>query len=278
MRRDEHGPNPLDRKGDLGGLASENCAAVCQSDARRAKIGVFAVDVKTATDVGQVRQNNEDALWVTSRCLVVCDGMGGHLAGEVASEVAVNAIQSFPFTGVNPEEEVLAAIRQAQESILDASAKNQEYHGMGSTITLAWVSDPDREGNCTLTVGHVGDSRCYIFSDGALEQMTRDHSVVGELLRSGTITAAEARNHPKKHMLTQALGAEEIEIDLITKDLLPGTLVMLCTDGLTDLVDDALIEERLKQGFDSGNLAQELVDLANASGGVDNVTVIVAKV
>ena len=149
---------------------------------------------------------------------------------------------------------------------------------MGSTITLAWVSDPDREGNCTLTVGHVGDSRCYIFSDGALEQMTRDHSVVGELLRSGTITAAEARNHPKKHMLTQALGAEEIEIDLITKDLLPGTLVMLCTDGLTDLVDDALIEERLKQGFDSGNLAQELVDLANASGGVDNVTVIVAKV
>ena len=236
------------------------------------------MDVKTATDVGQVRQNNEDALWVNSKCLVVCDGMGGHLAGEVAADVAIKAIQSFPFRGQNPKEEVLAAIRQAQESILDASAKNQKYYGMGSTITLAWISDPNHEGNSTLTVGHVGDSRCYIFSNGTLEQVTHDHSVVSELLRSGTITAAEARTHPKKHVLTQALGAEEIEIDLITQDLVPGTLVMLCTDGLTDLVDDNLIEQRLQRGFDSGNLAQELVDLANASGGVDNVTVIVAKV
>ncbi len=236
------------------------------------------MDVKTATDVGQVRQNNEDAFWVTPSCLVVCDGMGGHLAGEVAADVAIKAIQSYPFSGKSPKEEVLAAIRQAQEHILDASARNKDYHGMGSTITLAWVSDPDHDGRSTLTVGHVGDSRCYIFSDGALKQVTQDHSIVGELLRSGTITAAEARTHPKKNMVTQALGAREIQIDLITHDLAPGTLVMLCTDGLTDLVDDALIEQRLRQGFDSGNLAQELVDLANQSGGVDNVTVIVAKV
>jgi len=236
------------------------------------------VDVKTATDVGQVRQNNEDALWVTSSCLVVCDGMGGHQAGEVAADIAIKAVQSFPFTGLNPQEEVLAAIRQAQASILQASAANEEYHGMGSTITLAWVSDPDQEGNSLLTIGHVGDSRCYIFSDGVLEQMTRDHSVVGELLRSGTITPEEARTHPKRHVLTQALGSGDIDVDLITKDLSPGTLVVLCTDGLTDLVEDSLIEETLKKDFDSANLAQELVDLANASGGVDNVTVIVARV
>lgn len=278
MRRDEHGRNPLDSQGDLGGLASENCAAVCQSNARRVQIGVFAVDVRTATDVGQVRENNEDALWVTDRILVVCDGMGGHVAGEVASDVAVTVVQTYPFQGENPGEEVLSAIHHAQQAILDAAEENEDYRGMGSTITLAMVSGPDEEGSVTLVVGHVGDSRCYTFSKGVLQQVTSDHSVVGELLRSGTITYAEARSHPKRHVLTQVLGSAEIEVELVTKRLEPGTIVLLCTDGLTDLVDDQQIQEVLESDFYSSNLAQELVDLANESGGVDNVTVIVAKV
>ncbi len=239
---------------------------------------MFAVDVKTATDVGQVRENNEDALWVTPSCLVVCDGMGGHVAGEVASSLAAQAIEDYPFSGSEPEIEIRAAIHQAQRAILEAAEAHEEYRGMGSTITLAWVSEPDPEGRTTLTLGHVGDSRCYIFSQGVLTQLTSDHSVVGELLRSGTITATEARIHPKKHVLTQVLGSSEIEVEIVRKDLEPGTLILLCTDGLTDLVDDALIAKTLQGDFQSSNLAQDLVDLANELGGVDNVTVIVAKV
>jgi protein phosphatase len=236
------------------------------------------MDVKTATDVGQVRENNEDALCVTASSLVVCDGMGGHVAGEVASALAVKAIGAFPFSGQDPQREVLSAIRQAQEAILEATEANQEYRGMGSTITLAWLSEPRGEGCVTLTLGHVGDSRCYILSQGVLQQLSSDHSVVGELLRSGTITSAEARTHPKRHVLTQVLGSPVIDVEIITRDLEPGSLVMLCTDGLTDLVEDTLIEQTLQGDFYSRNLAQELVDLANESGGVDNVTVVVAKV
>lgn len=236
------------------------------------------MEIRTATDIGQVRENNEDSLWAAPGILVVCDGMGGHVAGEVASGLAVEVIQSFPFTGSDPEAEVLSAIHQAQERILDAAKNNEEYHGMGSTITLAVVSDPDEAGNAVLTVGHVGDSRCYVLSGGRLEQLTSDHSVVAELVRAETITAEEARHHPKKHILTQVLGAAEIDVELVARTLEPGALIMLCTDGLTDLVDDSLIEETLNKDFHSSNLAQDLVDLANQSGGVDNVTVIVAKI
>ncbi|HBG02072.1 MAG TPA: hypothetical protein DDW87_10955, partial [Firmicutes bacterium] len=231
-------------------MAGANCPSVCQSNARRAKVGVLAVEIKTATDAGRVRENNEDALWVGSDCLVVCDGMGGHQAGEVASAIAIQAVSEFPFSGQDPEEEVTSAILQAQERILQASEKNEGYHGMGTTITLAWISSPGENGYSRLTCGHVGDSRCYLFSQGVLEQVTSDHSVVGELLRSGTITPLEARVHPKKHILTQALGSPEIEIELITRDLEPGTLVMLCTDGLSDLVDDTQIADTLGQDFD----------------------------
>lgn len=236
------------------------------------------MDVKTATDVGQVRENNEDALWVGSQCLVVCDGMGGHLAGEVAAGLAVESIQAFAFRGQNPEEEVLLAIEDAQKRILQVSQENENCQGMGSTITLAWLTPPGDHGRWKLTVGHVGDSRCYLFANGSLEQLTSDHSVVGELLRSGTITPLEARTHPKRHILTQALGSPDIQIELVTRHLEEGSLVVLCTDGLTDMVDDDLIIRTLQQDFHSSNLAQDLVDLANQSGGLDNTTVIVAKV
>lgn len=236
------------------------------------------MDVKTATDVGQVRDNNEDALWVGSRCLVVCDGMGGHLAGEVASAIAIDVVKEFPFTGNDPEQEILQAIQRAQEQVLQLAGENENYKGMGSTITLAWFNAPMDDGTREMIVGHVGDSRCYVFSHGELEQITSDHSVVGELLRSGTITPLEARIHPKRHILTQVLGSSEIEPELITKKLEPNSLVILCTDGLTDVVDDDLLLETLRNNsHKSPNLAQDLVDLANERGGPDNISVIVAK-
>ena len=236
------------------------------------------MDVKTATDVGQVRENNEDALWVGPQCLVVCDGMGGHVAGEVAAELAVGVIRSFPFGEGEPQQEIAEAIAQAQARILEEASQNEEYQGMGSTITLAWVSPPRQDGQRELIVGHVGDSRCYLYADGELQQLTHDHSVVGEMLRSGTITSLEARTHPKRHILTQVLGSPEIEPQLVTRLLQPGSVILLCTDGLTDVVDDALLANTLQRGFQSANLAQELVDLANGMGGPDNITVIVAKV
>lgn len=236
------------------------------------------MDVKTATDVGQVRDNNEDALWVSSQCLVVCDGMGGHLAGEIASDLAIKAIRIYPFSGQDPELEVCLAIEEAQKQVLFAAQGRQEYQGMGTTITLAWFTpSPDQKG-VRITLGHVGDSRCYVFADGVLEQLSSDHSIVGELVRSGTITPLEARTHPKRHMLTQALGTPEVEIEILSKELTSGSLVVLCTDGLTDVVDDQLLIQTLSQGFEATDLAQDLVRLANELGGPDNVTVIVAQV
>ncbi|HPT83654.1 MAG TPA: protein phosphatase 2C domain-containing protein, partial [Limnochordia bacterium] len=240
--------------------------------------GVLGMDVKTATDVGRLRENNEDALWVGEHCLVVCDGMGGHVAGEVAAELAIEAIKSFPFGAGEPAEEVLAAIDQAQNRIIAEANRNTKYQGMGSTITLAWVSAPGADGERELVVGHVGDSRCYLFTNGVLEQLTSDHSVVGEMVRAGTITPLEARNHPQKHILTQVLGSAAIQPELIVRRLRPGSIILLCTDGLTDVVDDTLLEKTLQQDFYANNLAQELVDLANELGGPDNITVIVAKV
>lgn len=238
--------------------------------------------VETATDLGKKRTTNEDALWVGSplqdggQILVVCDGMGGHLAGEVASSLAIETIQDFPFVGKDREGEVSLAIGRAQERILDAQ-ENDEYQGMGTTITLAWLT-PLQTGGAELTIGHVGDSRAYSFCSGKLTQLTADHSVVGELVRSGTITASEANKHAKRHILTQALGSEKVNLQLITTILKPNCSLLLCTDGLTDVVDDRKIAWLLRQENQGSNKAQSLVDLANELGGPDNITVILAKV
>lgn len=231
--------------------------------------------VRTATNVGQVRENNEDSLLVRDHLLVVCDGMGGHLAGEVASQIAIEAIRAFPFHGIDSASEVIQAIEQAQNQILEMAQAHADYHGMGTTVTLAWL-EPRNNGGAKLTIGHVGDSRAYVFSKGDLRQVTRDHSIVGELVRSGTITPDEARTHGKRHVLTQALGSLEIEIELVQEELEPDSFVLLCTDGLTDVVEDGQIQAVLEG--ESATMAQDLVDLANSLGGPDNITVILAKV
>lgn len=231
--------------------------------------------VKYATDVGRVRTINEDSLLVDSHCLVICDGMGGHLAGEVASKLAVQAIKDFPFSGQEPLSEVKSAIEHAQKEILSAASKHDKYKGMGSTITLALINALGSEG-VELTLGHVGDSRCYLFYDDQLEQLTSDHSMVAELLRHGTITEMEAKTHKKRHILTQALGSEEIDIELENRNLLPGSILLLCSDGLTDVVNDDQISQVLADTQNHENVAENLVELANELGGPDNISVIVA--
>lgn len=234
------------------------------------------MEVKVATHVGKVRENNEDAFWVGENYLVVCDGMGGHLAGEVASGLAIKTIQDFPFQGVDPKLELGQAINQAQENILQIAAAEPDYTGMGTTITLVWVT-PLAEGGAKIAIGHVGDSRAYSFCNGVLTQLTLDHSVVGELIRAGSITIQEAKDHAKRHTITQALGSPEIEIELMEKTIPGGSFILLCTDGLTDVVEDHEISRILRDAGQSNNVAQELVDYANSLGGPDNITVIVAQ-
>lgn len=231
--------------------------------------------VKYATDIGQVRKINEDSLWVSSNCLVVCDGMGGHSAGEVASNLAVQAIKNFSFSGRDPLSEVKSAIEHAQNEVLNAASERDNYKGMGTTITLAFIDSVSPSGT-ELTLGHVGDSRCYLFYDEQLEQLTSDHSMVAELLRYGTITEREAKTHKKRHILTQALGSKEIEIELKSQTLLPGSILLLCSDGLTDVVNDDQIARILADAQNHENIAEELVKLANELGGPDNISVIVA--
>ncbi|NLO65774.1 MAG: Stp1/IreP family PP2C-type Ser/Thr phosphatase [Firmicutes bacterium] len=233
------------------------------------------MDVRIATDVGRVRTNNEDAYGVGANYLVVCDGMGGHAAGEVAASLAVQIVSEANLQGENPEQEICAAIEHAQERILAAARANPSYNGMGTTITLALLK-PTSDGSVDLTIGHVGDSRAYIYSDGVLEQLTSDHSVVGELVRAGKLTASEARNHDRRHVLTQALGSSQIEVELISRQLPKGSIVLLCTDGLTDVVDDSKLAEILARAEELENPAQVLVNLANEAGGPDNVTVLLA--
>lgn len=234
------------------------------------------MDVMTATDVGLIRTNNEDAFGVGSGHLVVCDGMGGHSAGEVAAQLAVQTVQEFPFAGQDPQSEVRACIERAQGRILRAARENAAYNGMGTTITLAYLRSA-AQGGAELTLGHVGDSRSYVYSGGVLKQLTNDHSVVGELLRSGIITPVEAISHEQRHVLTQALGSEPVEIELSSRIIPPGSYVLLCTDGLTDVIADHEIERVLNRASEYENPAQELVNLANAAGGPDNITVILAR-
>ncbi len=234
------------------------------------------MEVQAATHIGRVRENNEDSFWVGKSCLVVCDGMGGHQAGEVASRLAVETISTYPFSGEDPPKEVRAAIEKAHGRVKARASEDPHFYGMGTTLTLACVTPL---GNGTLlTVGHVGDSRAYLFSDRKLVQLTSDHSVVEELVRQGTLTPQEAKHHAQRHVLTQALGSGAIEIELITKKLVGNCFLLLCTDGLTDVVEDEQIGRVLAEEDSWTDAAQKLIDLANSLGGPDNITVLVAQV
>ena len=228
-----------------------------------------------ATDVGRVRQINEDRYLVEDDLFVVADGVGGHQAGEVAAQTAVEAIRRS--LSERTTEGLVAAIEEANRAVWELAQTNREKRGMGTTLTAVAVVNEDGEDH--LAVANVGDSRAYLFQQGELMQLTEDHSLVEELVREGQITAEEAQVHPQRSIITRALGMEpQIEVD--SWQLIPyrGDRILLCSDGLTNEVTEARIASTLRQLADPGEAARDLVRQARANGGSDNVTVVVLEV
>jgi len=227
----------------------------------------------TATSVGMVRDHNEDSVWpepgsgTSDETLVmaVADGMGGAAGGEVASRTAIETASTV---GGSP----LVRLQAANLAVLDAAAQRPRLAGMGTTLTLARL---DPTGHVELA--HVGDSRAYLFRDGLLTQVTDDHSYVGEMLASGRLTPEEAEVHPYRSVITRAIGLDAaVDIDTLVIDLQPGDRLLLCSDGLTNMVDDEGVAAILGEGMSPAETAARFLAAANDAGGVDNITVVIA--
>ena len=231
-----------------------------------------------ATDVGQRRQGNEDryALAPALGLFLVADGMGGHTAGQVASELAaeatVRAVEALQGASSTLSERLRAAITSANRTIFQTAQGQPEFAGMGTTV-VAILSDDRR-----AALAHVGDSRAYLIRAGRIRQLTDDHSIVGELLRRQEISESAAREHPHRHVLTRALGVREtVEPDLAEITPQEGDLFVLCSDGLTAHVENHEICKVVSDLEDLQESCDELIDLANQRGGEDNITVVIAR-
>lgn len=224
------------------------------------------------TDVGCVRDHNEDSLVVKPPLYVVADGMGGHAAGEVASEIAVQVIADLAPEAPDGQR-LSAAVEAANEEIIVAARDGRGREGMGTTATAAML-----EGE-RLVIAQVGDSRAYLLHQGKLQQLTRDHSLVADMIEAGRLTPEEARVHPSRSVITRALGSVEgTRPDIYELNVETGDRLMLCSDGLTSMVRDDEIEQILSRAHDPQRCASQLVNAAIAAGGYDNVTVVVVDV
>jgi len=220
------------------------------------------------TDTGRQRSENEDSLFVRVPIFVVADGMGGAQAGEVASKAAADAFDR-DLPADPPERFLRETIEAANRRIHDLARADASRAGMGTTITAAIVDAQKEE----VAIGHVGDSRAYRLRRGKLERLTRDHSLVEEMRRKGQITDAQAEEHPQRSIITRALGPEpEVEVDLQTVPAAPGDLFLLCSDGLTTMVDEDRIAAVLSSAASVREAVRTLVDEANGAGGRDNIT------
>ena len=224
------------------------------------------------TDVGRQRSANEDSLVVDPPLFAVADGMGGAKAGEVASAVAVEAVEGATESGEPVEAQLATIVRQANRRIYDLAVADESRRGMGTTLTLAKVHGDE------VSLAHVGDSRAYRLRGGELEQLTRDHSLVAELERSGQITPEAAEHHPQRSIITRALGPEpDVEVDTYTLAGREGDLFLICSDGLTSMISDDEVGSILRSAGSLDEAADELVRAANQSGGKDNITVILFR-
>ena len=224
------------------------------------------------SDPGRQRRSNEDNVFARPPVFAVADGMGGARAGEVASKMVVEALEDGLPDGGTPEERLAGRIREANEHIHELAQSDPARAGMGTTMTAAYVADDE------VSIAHVGDSRAYRMRDGDLEQMTRDHSLVGELVRRGKLTEAEAEEHPQRSVITRALGPEAVvDVDTWTFRAQAGDVFLLCSDGLTSMVDEARIVELLRETPDLQRAGQALIDEANRRGGRDNITVVLFR-
>lgn len=226
------------------------------------------------TDTGRQRRANEDSLYARSPLFIVADGMGGAKAGEVASQTAIRAFDQGLPEGP-PEETLPAMIRMANRVIHRQSFEDPDLAGMGTTMTAALV-ESDRE---RVVIGHVGDSRAYRIRDGIIQRLTRDHSLVEEMRRRGQITQAEAEEHPQRSIITRALGPEaDVDVDVQAVPAEPGDLFLLCSDGLTSMLEDETVKEIIVGADSLEDAVTGLVYEANLAGGRDNITVLLFQV
>ena len=249
----------------------------------------FSLEFASMTDTGQLRAHNEDSIIVCASAglAVLADGMGGYNAGEVASGIATSEIQRIieaqPLTDAidQAEDPLMAAdwllhqaVAVANLAILDASDKEPDYNGMGTTVVAALFHDD------TVTIAHVGDSRAYRLRDRQLQQITRDHSLLQEQLDAGLLTLEQAQFAQHKNLITRAVGVDpHLDADINAFDVAPGDCYLLCSDGLSDMLSDARIADILIAcGADITTAVQDLVAQANAMGGRDNISVILIRV
>ena len=229
-----------------------------------------------STDVGMVRQQNEDSYLAEENLYVVADGMGGHNAGEVASALAVTTLKAGARTGIDSVERFRELVQQANTAIYTASLDDSTQSGMGTTLTaLSIVAGEEPR----VLVANVGDARTYMWRNNALTRLSVDHSYVQELVNEGIITPEEARVHPRRNIVTRALGIDRsVVVDVFSHLVRTGDRIVLCSDGLVDEVSDADIAVVLGQHSDPQDTAEALVMVANTAGGRDNTTVIVIDV
>ncbi|MFI5025909.1 MAG: Stp1/IreP family PP2C-type Ser/Thr phosphatase [Solirubrobacterales bacterium] len=226
-------------------------------------------EAASKTDTGRQRNANEDSYFAREPVFAVADGMGGAQAGEVASRIAAKAFES----GFDPDEagegQLAAIVREANKEIHDLAQLDSSRAGMGTTLTAALV-----QGN-EVSLAHVGDSRAYVFRDGELKRLTKDHSLVEELRSQGRLTDAEAEEHPQRSIITRALGPEpKVNVDTMTFTAKPSDVFLLCSDGLTTMVSDEEIAEILSDAKTMRAAVTRLVDAANRNGGRDNITAV----
>ena len=256
----------------------------CETHTTVAVVRTF--EIATRSDIGLVRQGNEDNLYRAGEdmdldgegvLVGVADGMGGHNAGEVASQVAVETLNSYyqvKLPELSPEERLAETVRRANDRILELSNQNMDLQGLGTTLTALLLKGKE------AYVGHVGDCRIYLWRRGELLQITNDHSLVQEAVREGILTPEQARVHPQRNIITRALGTQDqLDVDTMKLDIQPGDIFLLSSDGLHGLMEDTEIEEIIRLGNGSvEQITEELIHTALEEGGTDNVTVVLVKV
>ncbi len=245
-----------------------------------------------ATDIGRKREHNEDSIFLpeeNERLAIVADGMGGHASGDVASRLAVEVLVDH-FTETAKQQtltwpykvdrdlrthtnRMITAVMTANLEIWERSQRESRFKGMGTTCVALYFLDD------ALIVGHVGDSRCYRWRNGELRQMTEDHSLVNDYIKMKRVTVEEAENWPHKNVIVRALGMKEsVQVDIITETPRIGDVYMLCSDGLTGMVPDSMIGQIMSTERDLDRGVERLISAANDAGGVDNISVVVARV
>lgn len=242
------------------------------------------------TDSGLLRPNNEDHFGIDDdlNLYMVADGMGGHAAGEIASKMAIDIVKDHikrthldqdPFMGgydatfSKAANRLGSAFKLANQVINQASAQNPPWQGMGTTLAAFWHPNPP---NTKIVIAHVGDSRVYLFRNNSIQRLTHDHSIVEEQVKQGLISRQEARRSKVKNVITRALGhSPQIVVDLTEISLRPLDRILLCTDGLTNMVSDQHINEIIVSSITPDKACRQLIDAANANGGTDNITVAV---